>query len=110
MRSATNGASWARAFPAATDTSVSGGWPSGGVRAARRKNMVLTLRRIAMAADGDDFAGAAQAYADYRGQLAAAASDLKLAEAWSLVQSGGAGGAFRGAQPARQAGEIRALL
>jgi hypothetical protein len=46
--------------------------------------MVLTLRRIAMAADSADFVGAAQAYADYRGQLAATVSDLKLAEAWSL--------------------------
>ena len=45
-------------------------WPSGGARAARRKDMVLTLRQIAMAADADDFAGAAQAYADYREQVA----------------------------------------
>ena len=71
-------------FPAAKDTSVGGGLAERRRASGAAKNMVLMLRRIAMAADGGDFAGAAQAYADYRGQLAAAATDLKLAEAWSL--------------------------
>jgi cytochrome c peroxidase len=71
-------------FPAAKDTSVSGGLAERRRARGAAKDMVLTLRRIAMAAEGDDFDGAAQAYADYRGQLAEAGTDLKLAEAWSL--------------------------
>ncbi len=71
-------------FPERSDTSVGGGLTErlrarGGVR-----EMVLGLRQVAMAADADDFDGAAQAYADYRSQVAAAAADLKVAEAWSL--------------------------
>jgi cytochrome c peroxidase len=71
-------------FPAATDPSVHGG------AAERRKargavsDIVLTLRRIAMAAESGDFAGAAAAYADYRKQAVGTGADLKVAEAWSL--------------------------
>jgi cytochrome c peroxidase len=71
-------------FPAATDTSVSGG---GAERTAARgslRNLVLTLRQIAMAASLDDYDGAMQAYADYRGAAKVAAADLKSAEPWSL--------------------------
>ena len=46
--------------------------------------MVLTLRRVAMAAEASDFTGAAQAYADYRAQVTDADAQLKLAEDWSL--------------------------
>jgi cytochrome c peroxidase len=71
-------------FPAAKDTSVSGGLAERRRASGAAKDMVLTLRRIAMAAAGDDFAGAAQAYAEYKQQVADAGADLKLAEAWSL--------------------------
>jgi len=37
-----------------------------------------------MAAAREDFAAAAQAYADYKTQVTAAAPALKLAEPWSL--------------------------
>jgi len=71
-------------FPAAKDTSVSGGLAERRRASGAAKGMVLALRRLAMAADDDDFDGAAQAYADYRSQVAVAGVDLKLAEAWSL--------------------------
>ena len=71
-------------IPSAKNTSVSGGLAERRRASGAVKDMVLTLRRVAMAADGGDFEGAAQAYADYRGQVAAASSDLKRAEAWSL--------------------------
>ncbi|MGH6726456.1 MAG: cytochrome c peroxidase [Pseudolabrys sp.] len=74
----------AEAFPGRADTSVSGGLAERRRASGAAKDMVLTLRRIAMAAEADDSAGAALAYADYRGQLAAAASNVKQAEAWSL--------------------------
>ena len=74
-------------FPAAKDTSVDGGLAERRRARGAAKDMVLTLRRVAMAADGDDFAGAAQAYADYRSDVAATAADLKLAEGWSLFNS-----------------------
>jgi hypothetical protein len=48
------------------------------------RGLVLSLRRIAMAASADDFDAAAQAYADYCTQVAAAAPKLKVAERWSL--------------------------
>ena len=71
-------------FPAAKDTSVSGGVAERRRASGAAKGMVLTLRRIAMAAESGDFAAAAEAYADYRGQLAEVAANLKLAEPWSL--------------------------
>jgi hypothetical protein len=74
----------AESFPAAKDTSVSGGLAERRRASGAAKNMVLSLRRIIMAADENNFAGAAAAYADYRGQFAAAADSVKLAEAWSL--------------------------
>ena len=71
-------------FPAAKNTSVTGGLPERLRARGAVSGMVLTLRRLAMAADTGDFDGAAEAYADYRNDLTAAAADLKLAEAWSL--------------------------
>lgn len=70
--------------PPAKNTSVTGGLAERLRARGSVSETVLTLRRIAMAADSGDFAMAAQAYGDYRGQVAAAAADLKLAEAWSL--------------------------
>ena len=74
----------AESFPAAKDTSVAGGAAERRRASGAAKDMVLTLRRIAMAADAGDFAGAALAYADYRDQLAPTAAEVKLAEPWSL--------------------------
>jgi mono/diheme cytochrome c family protein len=71
-------------FPGAKDTSVSGGLTERLRARGAVKDMVLTLRRVAMAASADDFDGAARAYADYRNQAAAVAGNLKLAEPWSL--------------------------
>jgi cytochrome c peroxidase len=71
-------------FPAAKDPSVNGGLAERRRARGAVSDMVLTLRRIAMAAAADDFDGAAQAYADYKAQVAPAGTDLKLAEAWSL--------------------------
>jgi len=71
-------------FPGRSDTSVSGGL---GERLKARgavRGLVLTLRRIAMAADAGDFAEAATAYSDYRQDVVAAAGDLKRAESFSL--------------------------
>ncbi len=71
-------------FPSAKDTSVSGGL-SERLRARNAsRDMVLALRRIAMAVDADDFILAARIYAEYRERATAAAADLKLAEPWSL--------------------------
>ncbi len=74
----------AEAFPGRADTSVTGGLAERRSASGGAKDMVLTLRRIAMAAEDNDFTGAALAYADYRGQVAAAGDTVKLAEAWSL--------------------------
>ena len=48
------------------------------------REVVLALRRVAMAASADDFDQAGRTYADYRKQAAAAAADLRKAEPWSL--------------------------
>jgi cytochrome c peroxidase len=72
------------AFPAAKDTSVTGGLAERRRARGAVSEMVLTLRRIVMAAASDDFPAAAQAYAEYRRDVTAAAADLKLAETWSL--------------------------
>jgi cytochrome c peroxidase len=71
-------------FPAAKDTSVNGGFAERRRARGAVSGLVLTLRQIAMAAEADDFDGAAQAYADYRAQAVRAGADLKVAEAWSL--------------------------
>ena len=71
-------------FPGRTDTSVSGGLHERLQARATVRDMVLTLRRVAMAAEADDFAGAAKIYADYKQQAVAASGHLKLAEPCSL--------------------------
>jgi cytochrome c peroxidase len=71
-------------FPERSDTSVHGGLAERLKARGAVRGLVLSLRRIAMAASRDDFAGAAQAYADYRQLAAAAAPKLKVAERWSL--------------------------
>jgi cytochrome c peroxidase len=71
-------------FPGSSDTSVAGGLRERLQARDAVRGMVLSLREIAMAAAGDDYNAAAQAYADYRAQGLAAASALKLAESWSL--------------------------
>jgi hypothetical protein len=71
-------------FPGRTDTSVSGGI----AERQRARNavlgLVLSLRQAAMASADGDYAQAAEAFADYRTQVAAATPALKLAEPWSL--------------------------
>jgi hypothetical protein len=71
-------------FPARTDTSVSGGLSERLRARAAVRDMVLTLRRVAMAAEIDDFADAAAVFGEYKSQVAAAGHILKVAEAWSL--------------------------
>jgi len=71
-------------FPSHSDTSVSGGLAERRRARGAVSEMVLTLRRIAMAAADDDFDGAARAYADYRREVAVAAANMKVAERWSL--------------------------
>ncbi len=81
-------------FPERSDTSVHGGVTERLKARGAVRGLVLSLRRIAMAAAGDDFAGAAQAYADYRQRVAAAGRRSEAGGAMVAVQSGGAGGAF----------------
>ncbi len=81
------GSEWrelAENFPARTNPSVSGGVHER--RRARRAvgGLVLTLRRVAMAAEAGNFDGAAAAFADYRREVTAATAKMKLAERWSL--------------------------
>ena len=75
----------AELFPGAKDTSVSGGLEER--RRARNAagGLALALRRIAMAAERNDFSAAERAYADYREQATMAAADIKRAEPWSLL-------------------------
>jgi cytochrome c peroxidase len=81
------GAEWrelGEKFPGRTDTSVSGGLAERLRARASVRDMVLTLRRVAMAVEASDFTGAAQAYADYRAQVTDTGAQLKIAQAWSL--------------------------
>jgi cytochrome c peroxidase len=71
-------------FPGRGDTSVTGGVSERQRARGAIRGLVLTLRQVAMAAAGEDFDAAAQAYADYKEQATAAAPVLKLAEPWSL--------------------------
>ena len=71
-------------FPERSDTSVHGGVAERLKARGAVRGLVLSLRRVAMAAERNDFADAAQAYADYRQLAAAAAPKLKVAERWSL--------------------------
>jgi len=71
-------------YPGRTDSSVSGGLSERLQARGAVRNIVLTLRRISMASEAGDFAGAAAMYADYKQQVVAASASLKLAEQWSL--------------------------
>ena len=71
-------------FPSRSDTSVAGGVAERLRARGATRELVLTLRQIAMAAAGDDYEAATQALADYRRQVASATPQLKLAERWSL--------------------------
>jgi len=71
-------------FPAHSDTSVHGGLAERLKARGTVRGLVLSLRRVAMATADDDFDGAAQAYADYKQQVASAGPVLKVAEQWSL--------------------------
>jgi cytochrome c peroxidase len=71
-------------FPERSDTSVGGGLAERLRARGAVRDMVLTLRQVAMASESDDFVAAAQAYAAYRRRVKIAAVDLKLAERWSL--------------------------
>jgi cytochrome c peroxidase len=71
-------------FPDRTDTSVKGGLHERLRARVAVRDLVLSLRRVAMAVERDDFDQAADIYAGYKQQAAVAAVSLKLAEAWSL--------------------------
>ena len=77
------GAEWREVgenFPGRTDTSVKGGLEERLQARGTVRDMVLSLRRIAMAAQLDDFDQAAQIYVAYKQQVVAASTQLKLAE------------------------------
>jgi cytochrome c peroxidase len=71
-------------IPEAKDTSVEGGLRERVKARGAVREMVLALRQIDMAAARGDFDAAAEAYADYRSQVAPAATALVAAEPWSL--------------------------
>src|SRR6185437_3340074 len=71
-------------IPEAKDTSVHGGLRERIKARGAVREMVLALRQIDMAAARGDFDAAAEAYADYRSQVAPAATALVAAEPWSL--------------------------
>jgi cytochrome c peroxidase len=71
-------------FPERSDTSVSGGEEERYQARGAVKDLVLDLRRIAMAVNASDYRRAASSYADYRKNVATAAPVLKAAEPWSL--------------------------
>jgi cytochrome c peroxidase len=71
-------------FPGHKDNTIKDGLAERLRAISVTRQQVLTLRRIAMASSAGDFDRAAAAYADYRRQTAAAAADLKAAEAYSL--------------------------
>jgi cytochrome c peroxidase len=71
-------------IPEAKDTSVHGGLRERIKARGAVREMVLALRQIDMASARGDFDAAAEAYADYRSQVAPAATALAAAEPWSL--------------------------
>jgi cytochrome c peroxidase len=71
-------------FPSPKDTSVQGGLAERLKARGAARDMVLTLRRIAMMAEAGDFEAAARGYAEYRAQETDVGGALKQAEAWSL--------------------------
>lgn len=71
-------------FPGLRDTTVAGGREARARARLALKKMVLTLRRIDIAAARGDFDAAARAYAGYLRQARDAAALLRAAEQWSL--------------------------
>jgi cytochrome c peroxidase len=72
-------------YPDRKNTSVSGGQQQRGMARLALKDMVLTLRRIDMAAAEDRFADAAAEYNNFRSLMAAAVpAVLAVAAPWSL--------------------------
>ena len=74
-------------IPEAKDTSVDGGLRERITARGAVREMVLALRQIDMAAARGDFDAAADAYADYRAQVAPAATALAAAEPFSLFNA-----------------------
>jgi cytochrome c peroxidase len=71
-------------FPEHSDTSVTGGAQERYQARGAVSDIVLTLRRMAMAATDGDYGAVADAYRDYRQEVDAAGPVLKAAEPWSL--------------------------
>jgi hypothetical protein len=71
-------------FPDRFDKTVSGGAQERATARAALKELVLSLRKVAMSAAANDFAGAAAQYVAYDDQLAKIVPTLKAAEPWSL--------------------------
>jgi cytochrome c551/c552 len=71
-------------FPDRRDTSVEGGLTERLKARGSVRDLVLTLRQVAMAVQADDFAEAKRLYAEYGTLVAAATPQLKAAEQWSL--------------------------
>ncbi|RDV04092.1 cytochrome c peroxidase [Undibacter mobilis] len=81
------GAEWrevAEKFPDQKNTSIDGGLAERLKARAAVRDMVLALRRIAMAAQAGDFAEATSIYAEYKQTVAAVTPYLRTAEPWSL--------------------------
>ena len=71
-------------FPDRMDSTVSGGQTQRLVARAALKELVLSLRKIELAATGGHFDEAASVYKDYDDRLAKVVPPLKAAESWSL--------------------------
>lgn len=81
------GAEWrevAENFPDQKNTSVEGGLRERLKARAAIRDMVLSLRRVAMAAQANDFTEAARIYAEYKQTVVAVTPYLQAAEQWSL--------------------------
>jgi cytochrome c peroxidase len=81
------GAEWrevAEKFPDQKNTSIEGGLSERLKARAAVRDMVLTLRRIAMAAQTGDFTEVSRIYAEYKQTVATAMPYLTAAEPWSL--------------------------
>lgn len=81
------GAEWrevAEKFPDQKNTSVEGGLSERLKARAGVRDMVLTLRLVAMAAQTGDFTEAARLYAAYKQTVVAVTPYLRVAEPWSL--------------------------
>ncbi len=71
-------------FPDRFDKTVSGGEKERAAARAALKELVLSVRKLAMSATMNDFAGAASEYAAYNERLDKITQSLKAAEPWSL--------------------------